>query len=148
MSSLLKRYTRAPALFSAEIAGFLCTLLNALSSWASGLTVNRMSSFMLAGIVTSKLVKSLLLVFHAALSAGIQAFSWEKAGETDSDSQTPCVAEQQDHHNNPHLQYPSPKWETLASANASRLLTKKDPTRKCPRENVWLVPWRFHIMKS
>lgn len=28
-----------------------------------------------------------------------------KAAETDSDSETFCTAEQQDHHNNPHLEY-------------------------------------------
>lgn len=50
-----------------EMSVFLSVLLNALSSWASGQTVKRRSIFMLAGIETSKLIKSPLLVFHAAL---------------------------------------------------------------------------------
>lgn len=56
----------------------------ALSPWALGQTVNRTRNFVLAGKAPPELVKSPLLLFHATLSARLQAFSWEKAGETDS----------------------------------------------------------------
>lgn len=62
--------------YSAEIT--LSDLFNALSSQALGKAVNRTSSFILAGQVSSKLVKSPLLVFHATLCDQLQAFSWEK----------------------------------------------------------------------
>lgn len=85
-----------------------------------------------AGTVTQKLVKNPLPLFHATLSAQLRAFNWERAGETDSDSETPCVAEPQDHHNNPHLKY----TDTERNAGVSKCLPppQKDPTRKCSRE--------------
>lgn len=54
-----------------------------------------------------------------------------KAGETDSDSKTPCVAEQQDHHNNPHLEY----TDTERNSSVSKCLPppQKEPARKCSR---------------
>lgn len=53
-------------------------LFNALLRCTLGQTVNRTSSFMLAGIVTLKLVKSPLLEIHASLCAQLQAFNWEE----------------------------------------------------------------------
>lgn len=85
-----------------------------------------MSNFMSAGIATPQPIKSPLLPFHATTS-----IHQGKAGETDSDSKTPSVAEQQDHHNNPHPEY----TDTERSSSVSKCLPppQKEPARKCSR---------------
>lgn len=86
---------------------------------------------MLAAIVTSKLIKSPLLVFHATPGAqSATSIQLRKAGETDSVSETPCVAERQDHHNNPHLEYP----ETGRNSGVSKCLYRLH--KKTPQENA------------
>lgn len=147
---LLQHYTtRTTAVLGRHSSVSRRVSLNALSSWALGQTVNGTSSFLLAGIVTSKLVKSPLLVFHATLAARLESIQLRKAGETDSRLRdTLCGGAARS------SQQPAP-WvprhrEKLWCQQMSPACTKKKktPTRKCPRENVWLAPWRFHIMKS
>lgn len=146
---LLHHYTmRTNAILGRNSSVCRRVFFNALSRWALGQTVNGTSSFLLAGIVTPKLVKSPLLVFHATLAARLESIQLRKAGETDSRLRdTLCGGAARS------SQQPAP-WvprhrEKLWCQQMSPVCTKKEtPTRKCPRENVWLVPWRFHIMKS
>lgn len=129
-----------------HLAVVFSMLFNALSSWALGQSVNRTSSFMLAGIVTSKLVKSTLLVFHATLSAQLQAFNWEKLVRLIQTLRR-HVWQSSKIITTAHTLSIQTQGGTLVSANVSSL-HKKTPQENAPRANVWLVPWGCDIMKS
>lgn len=118
--------------FLAETSVFLSMLFNALSSWALGQTVNRTSCFMLAGIATSKLVKSPLLVFHATLGAQLQAFKWEKLVRL-IQTQRHAVWQSSTIITTTHTLSTQTQRETLVSANASRL-HKKTPQENAPEK--------------
>lgn len=66
------------------------------------------------------------------LLLGSKAFSWEKLVRLIQDSETPCVAEQQDHHNNPHLEYPDTERNSGVSKCLPPAQKKKDPHKKMP----------------
>lgn len=106
-------------------------LSNALSSWALGETVNRICVSRHSKFKARKKPIASVPCNPGSSATSIQL---RKAGETDSDSETPCVAEQQDHHNSLHLEY----LDTERNSGVSKCLPPpyKDPTRKCPRENV------------
>lgn len=66
------------------------------------------------------------------LLLGSKAFSWEKLVRLIQDSETPCVAEQQDHHNNPHLEYP----DTERNSGVSKCLPPAQKKKRPPQENA------------
>lgn len=84
---------------------------------------------MLAGIVTSKLVKSPLLVFHATLGAQLQAFNWEKLVRLIQTLKRP-VWQSSKIITTAHTLSIQTQRETLESANVSRL------HKKTPQENA------------
>lgn len=120
----------APPLYLAEM--FVSELFNALSSRALGKAVNRTGSFILAGVVTSKLVKSPLLVFHATLSAQLQAFNWEKLLRLIQSRRHP-VWQSSKIITTTHTLSTQTQRETLVSANVFRL-HKKTPQENAPEK--------------
>lgn len=131
MSCSIITWGAAP-LYLAEMLVFVSMLFNALSSCALGQTVNRTSSFMWAGIVTSKLVKSPLLVFHATLGAQLQALNWEKLVRLIQTQRRP-VWQSSKIITTTHTLSIQTQRETLVSANVSRL-HKKTPQENAPEK--------------